>query len=71
MWQVVHTGSRCRARVILKRRRLWRRSAPAWHGWRAKRYGPNAKRIIPRMPLMYWRIEGYRQFGWVQRQRRS
>ncbi len=70
MWQVVETNmSRSRRRVINLRRRAFRLAAPAWHGWQVKRYGPNARHRIPRMPLMFWRIEGYRMFGWVQRQR--
>lgn len=29
-----------------------------WRGFLARRYGPNAKYKIPRMPRLFWHIEG-------------
>ena len=70
MWQVVQKERNpSRARVINARRRAFQQRAPRWRGWQAKKYGPGARYSIPRMPLMYWRMEGYRIFGWVPRER--
>lgn len=34
-----------------------------WKGWVAKSYGPGARHRVPRMPVLYWRIEGRAAFG--------
>ena len=32
-----------------------------WHGWRPRLYGPRT--YIPRMPTLFWKLEGRAMFG--------
>ncbi len=66
-WMVVRTiVNRPHERVLALQTRSMRRAMPRWRGWRARRYGPNARHKIPRMPLLYWKIESRRMFCFVR-----
>lgn len=67
-WRVVSPKvDKLRTRVMRTRGRAIRKQLPRWRGFRARRYGPNAKHTIPRMPYLYWKMEGRYMFWWVGR----
>lgn len=71
-WEVVRSNvNRSRERVLNVRAQEQRKRMPRWRGWRTRRYGPNARYKIPRMPLLYWRIEAAAMFCFVRKNPRS
>lgn len=61
-----------RGQVIARMFEARHASMPRWRGWMPRRYGPNARYRIPRMPYFYWHMEGRALFktqpGWSDQQ---